>query len=211
MIGGDKGGEAGIWLSWRGRPAARGANVVVGLEPAGYGLNMSNDGSITADSERRRPSRVSSGVVYFAETPVAALGGASPGTKAKARAEAVGREPSGEERQAESRSRVRRHPYDARVVDAIAETLRTSAGLAPFRLPGAAVHQVLVAGADERPATMLTLWPSIRRVDAVNGVTTAVLSGVDVIDLIDGVEVVFRRGEQATLIVTIGGKIIVRA
>lgn len=106
--------------------------------------------------------------------------------------------------------RIRRLGYDALVVEAIAETLGTSVGEAPFRLPSAAVYQIVVEGKDERPATMLTLWPSIRRVDAISRAATVVFTKVDVVELVAGVEVVFRRGGEATLIVAIGGKIIVR-
>lgn len=105
---------------------------------------------------------------------------------------------------------IRRVVYDRRGVDLIAETLGSTVGLAPFRLPGAAVYQVLVAGANERPATMLTLWPSIHRVDAVGLGATVVFTGVVAVELVARVEIVFRREGRETLIVAIGGKIIVR-
>lgn len=108
------------------------------------------------------------------------------------------------------RGRIRRVGYDRAGIDLIAEALGATVGLASFRLPGAAVYQILVAGANERPATLLTLWPSIRRVDAVGTGATAVFTGVVAVDLVEGVEVVFRRDGRETLIVAVGGKIIVR-
>jgi len=106
--------------------------------------------------------------------------------------------------------RIRRVGYNQHAVGLIADALRAEAGLAPFRLPGAAVFQVLVTGTDGRPATMLTLWPSIGRVDAISSAATAVFTGVRDVDLVDGIEVVFRRHGRELLIVAVGGKIIVR-
>ena len=83
--------------------------------------------------------------------------------------------------------------------------------LAPFGLPGAAVYQLLVPGRGERPAAMLTLWPSLRRVDAIAGSATVVFTAVATVDVVDGVEVQFRRDTGEYLIVARGGKIIVRA
>lgn len=107
--------------------------------------------------------------------------------------------------------RVRRLPYDAEAIDLIGETLGVGVGLAPFRLPGAAVYQVLVPGRDGRPASMLTLWPSIGRVDAVNGTATVVFTEVATVDLVVDVEVQFRRQSREYLIVARGGKLIVRS
>lgn len=108
-------------------------------------------------------------------------------------------------------SRVRRVPYDAESIDVIAETLGADVTLAPFRLPGAAVFQILVPGAGGRPAAMLTLWPSIQRVDAVGGSATVVFTSIATVDLVPGIEVQFRRTTREYLIVARGGKVIVRA
>ena len=107
--------------------------------------------------------------------------------------------------------RIRQIPYDVTAVDPIADTLGVAVGLAPFRLPGAAVYQLLVPGANERPAAMLTLWPSLRRVDAVGGSATVVFTAVASVRLVAGVEVLFRRDGGEYLIVARGGKIIVRS
>ena len=107
--------------------------------------------------------------------------------------------------------RIRRVPYDEPNLELIAETLGVPLALAPFRLPGAAVYQVLVPGAGERPAAMLTLWPSLRRVDAIGGQATVVFTRVVAVDLVPDVEVQFRRDGGDLLIVARGGKLIVRA
>ncbi len=106
---------------------------------------------------------------------------------------------------------IRQVPYDARCIPLIGETLGGDVTLAPFRLPGAAVHQILVPGSGGRPAAMLTLWPSIRRVDAVGGSATVVFTDVTTVDLVGEIEAQFRRTTREYLIVARGGKIIVRA
>ena len=114
-------------------------------------------------------------------------------------------------RPSSERSRIRRVPFDRHAVDLIAETLEAKAELAPFQLPGAAVFQILVAGANERPAVLLTLWPSLRRVDVIGGSAAVVFTAVATVDLVAGVEVQFRRDSREYLIVALGGKVIVRA
>ena len=106
---------------------------------------------------------------------------------------------------------IRQVPYDRESIDLIADTLGVEARTAPFRLPNAAVYQVLVPGAAGRPAAMLTLWPSLRRVDAVGGAATVVFTDVVAVALVPDVEVQFRRGNRDCLIVARGGKLIVRA
>ncbi len=107
--------------------------------------------------------------------------------------------------------RSRRLDYDARSIEAIAETLGVRVRLADFRLPGAAVYQLEVPGVKGRPAALLTLWPSIRRVDAIGGSATVVFTNVATVDLVPGVEVQFRRSTREYLIVARGGKVIIRA
>jgi hypothetical protein len=102
-------------------------------------------------------------------------------------------------------------PFDQRAIPAIAELLGGEARLADFRLPDAAVHQILAPGKDGRPATMLTLWPSLRRVDAIAPGITVVFTAIETVDLVEGVEALFRRSNRDYLIVAVGGKVIVRA
>ncbi len=108
-------------------------------------------------------------------------------------------------------SRVRHIPYNREAIDLIAETLGVAVGHASFRLPNATVYQLVVPGQDERPAAMVTLWPSIRRVDAIGPQVTAVFTDITGVELVDQVEVIFRRRTNEMLIVACGGKIIVRA
>lgn len=107
--------------------------------------------------------------------------------------------------------RVRRLPYDATAIDLIAETLDVPVALASFQLPGASVYQLVVPGKDDRPSAMLTLWPSLRRVDAVNGAATVVFTEVATVVLVAEVEVQFRRQTDEYLIAARGGKLIVRS
>jgi hypothetical protein len=106
---------------------------------------------------------------------------------------------------------IRQVPFDAAAIDLVAETLGVTARTAPFRLPSGAVYQILVPDSVGRPAVMLTLWPSIRRVDAIAPAATVVFTTVATVDLVADVEVQFRRANRDYLIVTRGGKVIVRA
>jgi hypothetical protein len=101
--------------------------------------------------------------------------------------------------------------FNAEAVDLIAETLGVALGMAPFRLPSGAVYQIVVPDKEGRPAVMLTLWPSIRRVDAIATAATVVFTDVSTVDLVSDLEVQFRRSNRDYLIVARGGKVIVRA
>jgi hypothetical protein len=61
------------------------------------------------------------------------------------------------------------------------------------------------------PAVLLTLWPTIKRVDVISASATVVFTKVATVDLVEGVEVLFRRNSREYLIVTVAGKVIVRA
>ena len=102
-------------------------------------------------------------------------------------------------------------PFDQRAIPEIAALLGVSTALAPFQLPGGEVHQLTVHRPDSPPTVMLTLWPTIRRVDAISQSATVVFTNVTTVDLVDGVEVLFRRNSEEYLIVTVAGKVIVRA
>ena len=107
--------------------------------------------------------------------------------------------------------RIQHLSYDAQCVEPVADALGVPVTLAPFRLPGGAVYQLLVPGRDDRPAAMVTLWPTLHRVDAVGGGATVIFTDVVSVDLVGEVEVQFRRSNRDYLIVARGGKIIVRA
>ena len=102
-------------------------------------------------------------------------------------------------------------PFDQRAVGEIAALLGATPTLAPFQLPGGEVHQLTVQRETAPPSVMLTLWPTIRRVDAISQSSTVVFTNVAGVELVEGVEVLFRRGSGEYLIVTVGGKVIVRA
>lgn len=102
-------------------------------------------------------------------------------------------------------------PFDQRSVSQIAHLLGATTSLAPFQLPGGEVHQLTLKRAEAPPTLLLTLWPTIRRVDAISKSATVVFTNVTSVDLVEGVEVLFRRGSREYLIVTVAGKVIVRA
>jgi hypothetical protein len=117
----------------------------------------------------------------------------------------------GQDRAEAAPSKTRQVRFDVAAVDLVAETLGAAAGTAPFRLPSGAVYQLLVPDKAGRPAVMLTLWPSIRRVDAIATAATVVFTDVSTVDLVADIEVQFRRSNRDYLIVARGGKVIVRA
>ena len=107
--------------------------------------------------------------------------------------------------------RLRSVPFRDDMVATIAETIGAEPGLAPFQLPGAKVHQFLVSGSDERPSAMITLWPSLRRVDVIGNGTAVVFTRIVSVQLVDGAEILFRREGGEFLVVAKGGRIVVRS
>ena len=69
----------------------------------------------------------------------------------------------------------------------------------------------MIPGDSGRPAALVTLWPSLRRVDAIGGGTAVVFTRIASVQLVEGVEALFRRETGEYLIVAKGGRIIVRA
>lgn len=102
-------------------------------------------------------------------------------------------------------------PFDDSAVQPIAEALDASIARAPFQLPGSTVYQLTVENALGLPATLVTLWPGINRVDAISPSSTVVFTDVRTVDLVGIVEVQFRRSNREMLIIARGGKVIVRA
>src|SRR5262245_59302755 len=93
-------------------------------------------------------------------------------------AEEASQQRSDEQRVGTRPSRIRHIAFDAQAVELVAETLGVTSATAPFRLPSGAVYQILVPDKEGRPAVMLTLWPSIRRVDAIAPAATVVFTDV---------------------------------
>ena len=108
-------------------------------------------------------------------------------------------------------SRLRTVPFQNDWVAAIAETIGCNADLAPFQLPGAAVYQFTVVGEAGRPSALVTLWPSLRRVDAIGSGAAVVFTRVATVQLVDGVEMLFRRESGEYLVIAKGGRIVVRS
>lgn len=104
--------------------------------------------------------------------------------------------------------RVVRLPFEDRSTTEIARVLGSPLERAPFQLPGGTVYQLTVTGAAQ---SLVTLWPSIRRVDVIGPGSTVVCTQIATVDLIEGVEVLFRRSSGEYLIVTVAGKVIVRS
>jgi hypothetical protein len=106
--------------------------------------------------------------------------------------------------------RVLRLPFDDRSAAEIARILGSALERAPFQLPGGTVYQLTVPGAGTA-TSLITLWPSIRRVDVIGPGSTVVCTKITTVDLIEDAEVLFRRATGEYLIITVAGKVIVRA
>ncbi len=107
--------------------------------------------------------------------------------------------------------RLRAVPFSGDMVDTIAAAIDAQPGLAPFQLPGAAVYQFIVNGTEGRPSAMVTLWPSLRRVDAITSGAAVVFTRIASVQLVDGVEVLFRRETGEYLVIAKDGRIVVRS
>ena len=108
-------------------------------------------------------------------------------------------------------ARLRTVPFNDATVETIAEAIDARPSLAPFQLPGAAVYQFTLEGSQGRPSAMVTLWPSLRRVDAIGSGAAVVFTRIASVQLVDGVEVLFRRESGEYLVIAKGGRVIVRA
>ncbi len=122
-------------------------------------------------------------------------------------------------------SSVRRIAFDDDALVAIASELGQPLGVAPFQIRGKAVHRIAIpvlagavvptampaghAAGDDQPVTTLTLWTAMRRVDVINPWVTVVASGVIAIDLVAGVEVIFRY-PGGSVTVARNGRVMVR-
>jgi hypothetical protein len=107
--------------------------------------------------------------------------------------------------------RLRTVPFEDATVETIAEAIEARPTLAPFQLPGAAVYQFTLTGSEGRPSAMVTLWPSLRRVDAIGSGAAVVFTRISSVQLVDGAEVLFRRETGEYLVIAKGGRIVVRS
>jgi hypothetical protein len=110
-----------------------------------------------------------------------------------------------------ARTRLRTVPFRQDTIDVIAAAIDATASLAPFQLPGASVYQITVPGTAGKPAALVTLWPSLRRVDAIGSAVAVVFTRIATVQLVEGVEVLFRRETGEYLVIAKGGRIIVRS
>lgn len=108
-------------------------------------------------------------------------------------------------------TRLRTVPLRDDMVDVIAAAIDARPSLAPFQLPGATVYQFMVNGTEGRASAMVTLWPSLRRVDAIGSGTAIVFTRIASVQLVDGVEVLFRRETGEYLVIAKDGRIVVRS
>ena len=94
--------------------------------------------------------------------------------------------------------------------ETIAEAIDARPGLAPFQLPGAAVisSRSMVRGSSVGDGHA---WQSLRRVDAIGCGAAVVFTRIPSVQLVDGVEVLFRRETHGILVIAKGGRIIVRS
>ena len=111
--------------------------------------------------------------------------------------------------------------FDASTVDAIAGLLGVEARKAPFQVPKlppgaqgqpatekAPVYQMTFPSAEHGQPLLLTLWPSLSRVDVRLGKSYWALRDITSVELYPGVEVLFRREEPpAMLFVSVQGRV----
>jgi len=108
-------------------------------------------------------------------------------------------------------SRLHTVPYRDDMIDTIAAAIDAQLSLAPFQLPGAAVYQFTVEGSRGRPSALVTLWPSLRRIDAIGAGAAVVFTKIATVQLVTGIEILFRRESGEYLVIAKGGRIVVRA
>ncbi|HET8630924.1 MAG TPA: hypothetical protein VFL91_26180 [Thermomicrobiales bacterium] len=102
-------------------------------------------------------------------------------------------------------------PDDPAAPAAIAALLGATAGEAPFRYRGTPVHRLTLERAVGGPLR-LDLWPALRRVDVAWGDSFAVFTGIEAVQFVPGVEVIFRRATPpGFLTVTVAGAVLIKA
>jgi len=112
--------------------------------------------------------------------------------------------------------------FDETTVEAVAALLGVDARKAPFKVPklppgtkgqpatakAAPVYQMTVPSTEHGLPLLLTLWPSLSRVDVRLGKSYWALRDITSVELYPGVEVLFRREEPpGMLFVTVQGRV----
>jgi hypothetical protein len=114
---------------------------------------------------------------------------------------------------------------DEPAVRAIADLLGSEVHTAPFEVPklgrghegqpateSGPVFQVSIRGQEMGEPLLLTLWPSLSRVDVRLGQSYWALRGITSVELYPGVEVLFRRDDpSAFLFVSVKGRVVLVA
>jgi hypothetical protein len=111
--------------------------------------------------------------------------------------------------------------FDESTVEAVAGLLGVDARKAPFQVPKlpsgakgqpatqkAPVYQMTVPSAELGQPLLLTLWPSLSRVDVRLGKSYWALRDITSVELYPGVEVLFRRDDPpGMLFVSVQGRV----
>ena len=111
--------------------------------------------------------------------------------------------------------------FDETTVEAVAGLLGVEARKAPFEVPKlppgaqgqpatekAPVYQIALPSAEHGQPLLLTLWPSLSRVDVRLGKSYWALRGITSVELYPGVEVLFRRDDPpGMLFVSVQGRV----
>jgi hypothetical protein len=98
-------------------------------------------------------------------------------------------------------------PFTEAAVGEIAALLGVPACVEPYRVRDAAVYRMTLPNPSLGIEVAVILWPSLGRVDVRLGDCSMVYKGVTEVELIPGVEVIFRRFSDAGyLFVSVGGR-----
>ncbi|MGE0539371.1 MAG: hypothetical protein AB7R89_04260 [Dehalococcoidia bacterium] len=99
-------------------------------------------------------------------------------------------------------------PFDEAAIAEIAALLGVAACVEPYRVRDAAVYRLVLPNASLGIEVGVIVWPSLSRVDVHLGDCSMVYKGVTEVELIPGVEVIFRRtGAAGYLFVSVGGRV----
>jgi hypothetical protein len=98
-------------------------------------------------------------------------------------------------------------PFTEAAVAEISTLLDVAVVVEPYRVRDIAVYRLALLNASLGVEVAVILWPSIGRVDVRLGDCSMVYKGVTDVELIPGVEVIFRRrGDEGYLFVSVGGR-----
>lgn len=98
-------------------------------------------------------------------------------------------------------------------VPAIATLLGCQVETLPYQVAGEAVYELRLEAEALAAPLRLVLWPALHRVDAYLGAGIFVLTEIDEVQILPGVEVIFwrRAAPVAFMLVTTKGRLAMRA